>query len=45
MRLLCGAQLNLKMNMPLLNASEIAKVLSDNFLEELEFISDEIQDE
>lgn len=43
MRLLCGTQLNQEDEYAILNASEIAEVLSNNFLEELEFISDDIQ--
>lgn len=43
MRLLCGTELNSEDEYAILNASEIAKELSDNFLQELEFISDDIQ--
>lgn len=43
MRLLCGTQLYKHDEEAILNASEIAKELSDNFLEELEHISDDIQ--
>lgn len=43
MRLLCGTQLFKHDEEAILNASEIAKDLSDNFLEELEIISDDIQ--
>lgn len=43
MRLLCGTQLNSEDEHAILNASEIAEELSDNFLHELEFISDDVQ--
>ncbi|MBQ7928121.1 MAG: DEAD/DEAH box helicase family protein [Methanobrevibacter sp.] len=43
MRLLCGTELNSEDEHAILNASEIAKVLSDNFLQELDFIADDIQ--
>ena len=43
MRLLCGAELNPEDEHAILNASEIANELSENFLHELEFISDDIQ--
>lgn len=43
MRLLCGTELNSEDEYAILNASEIAKELSDNFLQELEVISDDVQ--
>lgn len=43
MRLLCGTQLNSEDEHAILNASEIANELSENFLNELEFISDDVQ--
>ena len=43
MRLLCGTELNSEDEYAILNASEIANELSDNFLQELEFISDDVQ--
>ena len=43
MRLLCGTELNFEDEYAILNASEIAKELSDNFLQELEVISDDVQ--
>ena len=43
MRLLCGTQLDSDDEYAILNASEIAEELSENFLQELEFISDDIQ--
>ena len=43
MRLLCGAELSFEDEDAILNASEIANKLSDNFLHELDLISDDIQ--
>ena len=43
MRLLCGTQLNSEDEYAILNASEIAEKLSNTFLQDLEFISDDIQ--
>lgn len=42
MRLLCGTELDSEDENAILNASDIADKLSDNFLQELEFISDDI---
>lgn len=43
MRLLCGTELNSEDEYAILNSAEITKELSDKFLQELEFISDDIQ--
>ena len=42
MRLLCGAQLDFEDENAIINASEIANQLSDNFLNELDNISDDM---
>ena len=43
MRLLCGTELDSDDEYAILNSSEIADKLSENFLQELEYISDDIQ--
>ena len=43
MRLLCGTQLNSEDEYAILNATEIADKISENFLQDLEFISDDVQ--
>lgn len=43
MRLLCGTQLDFEDENAIINASEISEQLSDDFLDELDSISDDIQ--